>query len=47
MQVFIHGSLADDQRALNLALEDQIAALEWVQANIHFFGGDKDKVAIS
>ena len=47
MQALIRGSLADDQRVLNLALEDQIAALEWVHANIHFFGGYKDKVASS
>ncbi|KAJ2916198.1 hypothetical protein MD484_g4209, partial [Candolleomyces efflorescens] len=41
------GQEADDQRALNLGIKDEIAALEWVQANIHFFGGDKDKVTIS
>ncbi|KAJ2921736.1 hypothetical protein H1R20_g15363, partial [Candolleomyces eurysporus] len=43
---FPQGQEADDRRALNLALEDQITALEWVQANIHFFGGDKNKVTI-
>ena len=37
---------ADDKKALNLALHDQTTALEWVQANIHLFGGDKNKVTI-
>jgi hypothetical protein len=44
LRVLVHSRLADDRRALNLALQDQTAALEWVQANIHFFGGDKSKV---
>ena len=39
--------LADDRGALNLALKDQIAALEWIQANIGEFGGDKKKVGLS
>ena len=34
----------DDQGSLNLGVLDQIAALEWVQANIQSFGGDKKKV---
>ncbi|KAG6893353.1 hypothetical protein C0992_010363, partial [Termitomyces sp. T32_za158] len=34
----------DDEKALNLAIKDQIAALEWVQANIGVFGGDPTKV---
>ncbi|KAG6917479.1 hypothetical protein DXG01_002342 [Tephrocybe rancida] len=41
---FPQGQEADDKKALNLALRDEIAALEWVQANIGAFGGDKTKV---
>ncbi|KAH9474384.1 Lipase 2 [Psilocybe cubensis] len=43
---FPQGQEADDRGALNLALRDQLTALEWVQANIHFFGGDKSKVTV-
>ena len=39
-------SIADDRKALNLALRDQIAALRWVQANIGIFGGDRKKVSV-
>ncbi|KAJ7136677.1 extracellular triacylglycerol lipase precursor [Mycena epipterygia] len=41
---FPQGQEADDKGALNLALRDQLAALEWVQLHIGTFGGDKDKV---
>lgn len=37
-------TIADDKKALNLALKDEITALEWVQANIGIFGGDNTKV---
>jgi len=35
---------AGEAGILNLALRDQLTALEWVQNNIGAFGGDKDKV---
>ncbi|EEB98657.1 hypothetical protein MPER_01796, partial [Moniliophthora perniciosa FA553] len=39
---------AESQRpgVLNLALRDQVAALEWVHRNIGTFGGDKTKVTV-
>ncbi|KAF5325382.1 hypothetical protein D9619_009950 [Psilocybe cf. subviscida] len=40
------GQEADDRKILNLALKDHLTALEWVQANIASFGGDKSKVTV-
>ncbi|KAF9531107.1 extracellular triacylglycerol lipase precursor [Crepidotus variabilis] len=43
---FPQGQEATSRGALNLAIKDQIAALQWVQANIGSFGGDKKKVTM-
>ncbi|KAF8152915.1 extracellular triacylglycerol lipase precursor [Crassisporium funariophilum] len=43
---FPQGQESDDRGALNLALKDQLTALEWVQENIGIFGGDKTKVTV-
>ncbi|EAU89173.2 lipase I [Coprinopsis cinerea okayama7 len=40
------GLVAHDRRELNLGMKDVTAALEWVHANINFFGGDKNKITI-
>jgi len=32
--------------SLNVGLRDQRLALEWVKANVHFFGGDSERITI-
>lgn len=43
---FPPGQAAADAGGLNLGFKDQRLALEWVQKNIHYFGGDPDQVTI-
>lgn len=40
------GKVSEDNNALNLGLRDQREALNWVNKNIHLWGGDKEKVTI-
>ncbi|WP_051468310.1 carboxylesterase/lipase family protein [Actinomadura oligospora] len=37
----------DDEIPANLGLRDQVAALEWVRANIAAFGGDPDRITLA
>ncbi|KAG7086180.1 hypothetical protein E1B28_002137 [Marasmius oreades] len=41
------GAEAAEKGAVNLALKDQLAAFEWVKANIGSFGGDPEKVTMN
>ena len=45
---WVHFGLLDDElgEAVNLGIKDQIAALQWVVANIERFGGDKSNITV-
>lgn len=43
---FLASSKAKEEGILNLGMQDQRLLLEWVQENIHHFGGDKGNVTL-
>jgi carboxylesterase type B len=43
---FLPSKLSASEGALNLGLKDQICLFDWVQENIHHFGGDKNNVTL-
>ena len=43
---FLPSKLSAAEGALNLGLKDQICLLDWVEENVHHFGGDKGNVTL-
>ncbi|KAH8895205.1 acetylcholinesterase precursor [Thozetella sp. PMI_491] len=43
---FLPSKMSADEDLLNLGLRDQICLTEWVQKNIHLFGGDRNNVTL-
>lgn len=43
---FLPSTKSAEEGILNLGMQDQRFLLEWVQGNIHFFGGDKRNVTL-
>jgi carboxylesterase type B len=43
---FLPSKLSAKEGALNLGLKDQICLLEWVEENVHHFGGNKNNVTL-
>lgn len=46
MGIFGFLSLGTADFSGNMGLKDQLLALQWVNENIHNFGGDKDRITI-